>query len=181
MSESSLLVLLGNQLFPNINIESLKPRKIFMAEDFELCTYEKHHKLKILMYLGAMREKRDELVDLGFDVEYQDIGSFNFKKPFESKLQDVLKKNDLTQIKMFEIEDKDFEQRLIKFSKDKKINLEFFPSPMFLINRSQFKAYKDESKKVQMGNFYKDVRKLSRLFKASVLVRGIQAFIIFPG
>ena len=159
MSESSLLVLLGNQLFPNINIESLKPRKIFMAEDFELCTYEKHHKLKILMYLGAMREKRDELVELGFDVEYQDIGSSNFKKPFESKLQDVLKKNDLTQIKMFEIEDKDFEQRLIKFSKDKKINVEFCPSPMFLINRSQFKAYKDESKKVQMGNFYKDVRR----------------------
>ena len=97
---NSLLILLGNQLFPNKNIKSLKPTKIFMAEDFELCTYEKHHKLKILMFLGAMREKRDELVNLGFEVEYQDISSSDFKEPFEKKLQNVLIKYDLKQISL---------------------------------------------------------------------------------
>ena len=159
MSNSSLLIILGSQLFSNKEIKSLKPTKIFMAEDFELCTYEKHHKLKILMFLGAMREKRDELKKIGFDVEYLDIGSTNFKEPFESKLKNFLKENNFTQIKMFEIEDKDFEQRIIDFSKNENINLNFFPSPMFLINRNQFKAYNDESKKVQMGNFYKGVRR----------------------
>ena len=32
-----------------------------MAEDYELCTYEKHHKLKILLFLSAMRSHSDHL------------------------------------------------------------------------------------------------------------------------
>ena len=53
--------MLGNQLFPLENMQAAEAGAVFMAEDLGLCTYEKHHKLKILMFLAAMREKRDEL------------------------------------------------------------------------------------------------------------------------
>ena len=33
---------------------------VFMSEDFHLCTYEKHHKLKLYLFLTAMREYKDE-------------------------------------------------------------------------------------------------------------------------
>jgi len=49
MVEKSLLLILGNQLFSIEDIKSLNPEKVFMAEDLGLSTYEKHHKLKILM------------------------------------------------------------------------------------------------------------------------------------
>ena len=116
MQKQTLLVLLGNQLFQNAEISALKPSFIFMAEDYELCTYEKHHKLKILMFLGAMREKRDELINTGFNIEYQDINHPDFKNSYEQKLKKILNKRAIKSIKMFEIEDKEFEDRIKKFS-----------------------------------------------------------------
>ncbi|MDG2474750.1 MAG: cryptochrome/photolyase family protein [Paracoccaceae bacterium] len=159
MTTDNLLILLGNQLFQVSKIKLTKPKKIFMAEDFDLCTYEKQHKLKILMFLSAMREKRDELKKNGFDIEYYDINHPTFKEPFEHKIKNVLAKNHLKNIVMFEIEDKNFETRIIEFSKKENLNLKFIPSPMFLIDRSQFKLYKTKSKKIQMGAFYKEVRR----------------------
>ena len=158
MPKKTLTVLLGNQLFSNTEILTLNPTTIFMAEDFELCTYEKHHKLKLLMFLGAMREKRDELTSSGFDVHYQDLEHTDFKRPFEYKLKKIITIKSITAIKMFEIEDKEFEKRIIKFAKKERIDLEFSPSPMFLLNRTQLYDYITKSKKPQMGNFYKIVR-----------------------
>ena len=73
MKDKRLLILLGNQLFPNDKIQESDCSQVFMAEDYELCTYEKHHKLKILMFLASMREKRDELIKSGYKVDYFDI------------------------------------------------------------------------------------------------------------
>ena len=73
MSDQSLLILLGNQLFSEDIVSQANCNHIFMAEDYNLCSYEKHHKLKILMFLAAMREKRDELRKAGYKVDYVDI------------------------------------------------------------------------------------------------------------
>ena len=61
---------LGNQLFePNI-LKEKGCQHVFMAEDFGLCTYQIHHKLKIYLFLCAMREYRDELIQCGIKVSY---------------------------------------------------------------------------------------------------------------
>ena len=44
-----------------------------MSEDFGLCTYEKHHKLKNLSVSCAMREYKDELESQGFKVYYHSL------------------------------------------------------------------------------------------------------------
>ena len=41
-----------------------------MAEDYGLCTYEKHHKLKLYLYLTSMREYKDELESASIKVNY---------------------------------------------------------------------------------------------------------------
>ena len=57
-----LFFILGNQLFPLKHLNDFKnDHTFFMAEDYELCTYEKHHKLKILLFLSAMRSHSDYL------------------------------------------------------------------------------------------------------------------------
>ena len=48
---NELLIILGNQLFPQDNIRKSGCNNVFMAEDMELCTYVKHHKQKILLFL----------------------------------------------------------------------------------------------------------------------------------
>ncbi|MDA9643123.1 cryptochrome/photolyase family protein [bacterium] len=159
MTEKSLLLILGNQLFPIDNIRSLNPDKVFMAEDLGLSTYEKHHKLKILMIFSAMREKRDELISNNIDVDYTEIEDPDFDLTFEEKLKKSIKKNSIKNLKVFEIEDKPFEKRIIDFSKKYDLTLTISPSPMFLIKREEFLELKGSSKVIRMGNFYKNVRK----------------------
>ena len=83
MTEKSLLLILGNQLFPVESIQRPGTNFVFMAEDLGLCTYEKHHKLKILMFLAAMREKRDELLAADCMVEYLEISMRLLVRPMK--------------------------------------------------------------------------------------------------
>ena len=50
-------IILGNQLFPLDYIKKYKSCHFFMAEDFELCTYFKFHKHKLIFFLGHTMQK----------------------------------------------------------------------------------------------------------------------------
>ena len=69
-----LFFLLGNQLFSEKYLEKYrKDHFFFMAEDYQLCTYEKHHKQKILLFLSCMRSHADRLKKNKFKLEYSSI------------------------------------------------------------------------------------------------------------
>ena len=70
-NKNSLLVILGNQLFPLEYISQLNINKVYMKEDIELCTYFKHHKMKLTLFLTAMRDYRDLLNKNDFEVHYK--------------------------------------------------------------------------------------------------------------
>jgi deoxyribodipyrimidine photolyase-related protein len=159
MKSKDLLVLLGNQLFPIDEIKKLDTNQIFMAEDYNLCTYEKHHKLKILMFLCAMREKRDELIKNHFNVFYSEISDKDFLISYEEKLKKYIIKNKINHIKFFEIEDKFFENRMKVFSKVNNLEITFYQSPMFLETREEFTKYANEKNTLSHANFYKSIRK----------------------
>ena len=159
MKSNDLLVLLGNQLFPVEEIHKTNSSHIFMAEDYDLCTYEKHHKLKILMFLCAMREKRDELINNKFDVFYSQIDDVDFIASYEEKLKKYINKNKINHIKFFEIEDKFFENRMKKFSSDNSLEITFYQTPMFLETREEFEKYSNDKKFLSHANFYKQIRK----------------------
>tara|TARA_B100001113_G_scaffold18224_1_gene13569 strand:- start:2339 stop:3901 length:1563 start_codon:yes stop_codon:yes gene_type:complete len=159
MESKDLLVLLGNQLFPIEKIREINPDCIFMAEDHNLCTYEKHHKLKILMFLCAMREKRDELVQNNFSVFYSEISNDDFLIPYEEKLKKYITENKINHIKFFEIEDKFFEKRMKVFTEANNIKITFYQSPMFLESRDEFKKYANKKNSLSHANFYKNIRK----------------------
>ena len=80
-----LFIILGNQLFNPKYLKKYKDHTFFMAEDYDLCTYEKHHKLKILLFLSSMRSFRDELKSMNFKIIYEDINS-KFKISYEKKI-----------------------------------------------------------------------------------------------
>ncbi len=70
--KKKIFVILGNQLFnPSFFLQFKKDHIFFLSEDLGLCTYEKHHKQKILLFLSAMRSFRDELEKNGFEVIYK--------------------------------------------------------------------------------------------------------------
>ena len=87
-----LFFILGNQLFPLNYIEKFKKDHLFfLAEDYELCTYEKHHKQKILLFLSSMRSYLDRLRKDKFKTEYLDITNKSFKSSYTDKLKSIIK------------------------------------------------------------------------------------------
>ena len=66
----SLFLILGNQLFDKAYLEKFKDSTFVMIEDYGLCTYEKHHKLKILHVLSSMRSHAESLKKNKYKVEY---------------------------------------------------------------------------------------------------------------
>ena len=67
----NLFLILGNQLFPLEYLKDFKKDNIFyMAEDYELCTFQKHHKQKILLFLSSMRSYADTLRKNNYKREF---------------------------------------------------------------------------------------------------------------
>ena len=122
-----LFFLLGNQLFSEKYLETFKKDHFFfMAEDYELCTYEKHHKQKILLFLSAMRSHADNLKKNKFKIEYSTIEEKTFKLDYTEKLKKTIKSKKINEISSFEIEDKFFEKKISQFTKKENIKWNIF-------------------------------------------------------
>ena len=155
---SRINIILGNQLFPIKDLPFSKEDIIFMSEDQGLCTDVKHHKSKIALFYRAMRSYRDKLRQNGFEVMYFDCED-KFKVPFLDKLGIAISSCEVSEIGIFEVEDKSFENDLNKFIKLKGYSLNKHNTKMFMDSRESFRAYVDGKKTVLMANYYKKQRK----------------------
>ena len=152
-----IFIVLGNQLFNPSYFEKFRNDHLFfICEDFQLCTYQKHHKHKILLFLSAMRSFADELKKKKFEVIYKSIEDKDFKESYVHKLFKEIEKENVKELSMFEVEDKFFEKQLLDNLKELKLN--YLKSPMFLNSRNDFKSYLNQVKKPFMANFYKKQR-----------------------
>jgi len=171
-----IFIVLGNQLFDPLYLKNYKDCKIFMAEDLGLCTYEKHHKLKILHFLSSMRSYNDLLKSKGFETDYYDCKN-NFSDKYEDKLRKSIKESKPKRVFSFEVEDKPFEKKLNKIVKEIGLERVIVTSPMFLNSRDDFKKYLENKKKPLMANYYKMSRiKFDLLVKDEKPVGGKWSF-----
>lgn len=155
----NLLLVLGNQLFSQIEIEKKIQDKInfvFMREDVELCTYYQFHKHKITFFLSSMRSYADEISKFS-DVHYEKLESKD-KKSYEKSLSDFISKKKIKKVFYFEIEDKFFESRIKKALQLTGVEAVEVRSPLFLTSRVQLKELL-KSKKPFMKTFYEKRRK----------------------
>ena len=129
-----------------------------MAEDKGLCTYEKHHKQKILLFLSSMRSYADGLRKNKFKLDYFKIEDKEFNEDYLKKLKKIITQKKVKEISSFEVEDKFFEKKISQFFKKEKINWNIVQTPMFLNSRDEFKNYLSKTKKPFMANFYKIAR-----------------------
>ena len=152
-----IFIVLGNQLFNPSYFEKVRNDHLFcICADFQLCTYQKHHKHKILLFLSAMRSIADELKKKKFEIIYKSIEDKDFKESYVDKLFKEIEKENVKELSMFEVEDKFFEKQLLDNLKELKLN--YLKSPMFLSSRDDFKKYLNQVKKPFMANFYKKQR-----------------------
>ena len=132
-----LHITLGNQLFPPSYIKEINPKIVFMREDYQLCTYQKHHKHKLILFLSAMRSYRDELKEKGIQVYYEKLNIDNTESYIDKIIKFIIKKN-IKNVSIYEIEDQWFQKEILKIKKHVK-NLRVLDTPMFLTNKDQFR------------------------------------------
>ena len=127
-----LFFILGNQLFPLKNLERFKKDHLFfLAEDKGLCTYEKHHKQKILLFLSSMRSYAEKLIKNKFNLYYLKIEDKEFKDDYFIKLKKLIIKKKINEVSSFQVEDKFFEKKISRFLKKEKIEWKIIQPPMF--------------------------------------------------
>ena len=130
--KNKLFIVLGNQLFNLDYFKNFKEDHIFfLCEDEGLCTYEKHHKQKILLFLSAMRSFKDELDEENFEVLYKKISDSDFSHSYTEKLIKEIDDNEISEVSIYEVEDKVFEKKLITNLEDK-VKINYLQTPMFL-------------------------------------------------
>ena len=156
--KKSLFLILGNQLFSNKHIKKYNDSTFFMCEDLGLCTYEKHHKLKIILFLSSMRSYADFLKKEKYKLKYMNLEN-DFEIPYELKLEEFIIKNKFDKLISFEIEDKFFEKKINNLVKRINIKWKIIDSPMFITSRLEFKDFLNNTKKPLMVNFYKKIRR----------------------
>ncbi len=158
-----LILTLGNQLFKPSEFKKMNHDSdcvFFMREDRDLCTYFQFHKHKIILFLSAMRNFKDELGSQKLKVHYEPLES-TIKTPkisYELALADFIKKNNVKSVQFFEIEDKFFESRILNLFKKLDVEYQSHPSPMFLTSREAFSKLFGK-KKPFMKTFYEWQRK----------------------
>ena len=153
-----MLVVLGNQLFPLHHLPEPGSMPVFMAEDVGLCTYEKHHQQKIVLFLAAMRSYHDELRAAGYSVHYIELDASD-SRTYEQKLADAMQQAKADSISHFEVEDKPMERRLVEFAKEQGFEREEFESPMFTCTRAEFAEFAAGKPRLLMADFYKEQRR----------------------
>ena len=149
-----LQMILGNQLFPVEYLPASDDAAIFMAEDLSLCTYVRHHKKKLILFLSAMRNYADELKQNGFEVRYHALDDDN-ESSYEAKLSASVAESNTHRLRYFEVEDKFMEKRIADWARAKGIETEIAPSPMFLCSRERFSDFMDGCSTPRMATFYR--------------------------
>ncbi len=153
-----MLLILGNQLFPLRHLPPPESAPVFMAEDMGLCTYERHHQQKIVLFLAAMRDYADELRAAGYNVHYVELDTGD-PRDYEQKLADALQQVDASRLVHFEIEDKAMEARIVEFADARELERDELTSPMFTCSRERFSAFASGKKRLLMADFYKQQRR----------------------
>lgn len=153
----AILVVFGNQLFPHEYLPSPSEVSIFMAEDYGLCTYVRHHQQKLVLFLAAMRAYAESLRKAGFDVHYHAL-DIDDRLTYEQRLSEFIALRNASELRHFEIEDKPMESRLIEFAATHKIPRSTIESPMFTCSREEFRKFSNAKKRLLMADFYKQRR-----------------------
>ena len=99
--DKNIFIILGNQLFDPKLLRSKGCDEVFMSEDFGLCTFIKHHKLKLYLFLTAMREYKDELERHDIKVHYFDLENRQKEESYIDFFEDFLNRHKVTKLNFF--------------------------------------------------------------------------------
>lgn len=169
-------LVLGDQLFALEHFINLKCQRIFMAEDYELCSRFKCHKLKLVFFIAAMRSYCSEIRSAGYIVDYiefsdsknEDNYTHQNNSSYEEKLTYWIQKNNVSEVCHFEIADSFFSTRISNLFKKLAVSQIVLPSPMFLDTTDSITDWMAKQKRPFLKSYYEKARIKSQILMLKI-------------
>lgn len=133
-----------------------------MAEVHEEQTHVWCHKLRIAVFLSAMRHFRDELRDKGRDVDYHELTKDELSdagSSFQELLLDAVKRLEPQKLVVVQPGDHRVQSQLQSAADEADIELQVLPDTHFYCSIDEFSDYADGRKSLLLEYFYRDLRK----------------------
>ncbi|MEX1364426.1 MAG: cryptochrome/photolyase family protein [Nannocystaceae bacterium] len=155
MSETAVLVL-GDQLFSPAALDEHRGQRVFMREDWGLCTTVAHHQQKLVLFLAAMRSYRDALRERGHEVCYEPLeaDSGAGAGSYEDALGRFFERHGIRNLVTWEVQDRFFATRLDARCREHGVQLQTRSSPMFVTPSDELDAWFGEQRP-HMAAFYR--------------------------
>lgn len=152
MNSKAGALILGDNLFPD---HSAFPESspVLMVEDWGLCTRVRHHKLKIVFFLSAMRHHASALRAAGRKVSYFRLED-SFGVPFQDRVARWIGDLRLNELHVYEPNDRFMLGWLQRTADRSRCRLVVHPSPAFLTSQQDWERYKVRYKRRFLAEFY---------------------------
>ena len=154
---NKLLLLFSDQLFPLEEIHKTGCSAVLFYDLIGCRPKFKFHKLRILASLIASKEYCEQLVDVGYNVHYENFENGKEGSPL-SKLSSLIALNKFSEVSYFEIDNIELRCHLDGIRKRSPVSWREFASPMFLCTRESFSQYLADSNGLRMTDFYRFMR-----------------------
>ena len=170
-SKTKAVVVLGDQLDLNNPALLANPPKladVLMVESPVESTVVWVHKVRIALFLSAMRHFAQELRNAGYTVHYRSLGDTG-QHSLATEVANLCKQHGYTSIDMAEPGEWRLEQDFLTLAKSENIKLRMLEDSHYLCSRAEFAKWASGYKQMRMEYFYREMRK-----RTGVLMEGAE-------
>lgn len=160
-SISKAVVVLGDQLdLKNPALQANPPENahVIMVESAAESTVVWVHKVRIALFLSAMRHFAEALRKAGYTVRYSSL-SDSENRNLTDQVAYLCKQHGYTSIDMAEPGEWRLEQDMLAMAKRESIKLRMLEDSHYLCSRAEFAKWASSYKQMRMEYFYREMRK----------------------
>lgn len=164
-SISKAVVVLGDQLDlknPALLANPPENAHVIMVESAAESTVVWVHKVRIALFLSAMRHFAEALRKAGYTVRYSTLSDTE-NRNLTDQVAHLCKQHDYTSIDMAEPGEWRLEQDMLAMAKRESIKLRMLEDNHYLCSRAEFAKWASSYKQMRMEYFYREMRKRSNV------------------
>ncbi len=161
MSKGNLILILGDQLSPDISsLSDADPAvdRILMAEVVAEATYVKHHPKKIIFCFAAMRHFAEELREAGFEVDYTCLDDDENAGDLAGEVERAIKRHDPEKLIVTEPGEWRLHEIIVGWDEAFDLEVDVRDDTRFLASHHDFASWAKGRKQLRMENFYREMR-----------------------
>jgi len=162
----NLIVVFGDQLdHQSAALQGFDPFRdlIWMAEVAGEANNVRSHKMRIALFLSAMRHFATELKAKGYPLEYRKLNARDNHGTLAKELNAAISKFGPERIVAVEPGEFRVEQMLKQLAAETRITLEIRADRHFFCQRDEFAAWAGQHKQLRMEFFYREMRRKHRV------------------